>query len=55
MSAEPAILSLAMLAVFALVLGGVHVIRRRGEARRGVLMLAAGIVLLINVLIWAWP
>lgn len=52
---EPWLLSLAMLAVLALAIGGIHVIRARGERRQGVLMLLAGAVLLLNVLIWAWP
>lgn len=52
---EPWVLSIAMLAVIALVLGAWHVIRRRGNRKQGVLMLAAAAVLLMNVLIWAWP
>ena len=53
-AADPAILSIAMLAVFALVIGGVWTLRRRrGEALRGVLMLVAAAVLLGNVLIWS--
>ena len=51
---EPAALSIAMVAVFALVAGG-WVILRRGERRQGVLMFVAAAVLLANVLIWAWP
>lgn len=53
--AEPWVLSLAMLAAIALVLGGVRVIRRHGQRSRGVLMLVAAAVLVGNVLIWAWP
>jgi hypothetical protein len=52
---EPALLSLCMLAVFALALGGGWMIVRRGEKKQGVLMLIAALVLLGNVLIWAWP
>ena len=52
---EPALLSLSMLAVFALALGGGWMIARRREKKQGVLMLIAALVLLGNVLIWAWP
>ena len=52
---EPALLSLCMLAVFALVLGGGWMIFKRHEKKQGVLMLIAALVLLGNVLIWAWP
>jgi len=55
MAGSPWVLSIAMLAVLALVLGAVHVILRRGDRRQGVLMLVAAAVLLGNVLIWAWP
>ena len=52
---EPALLSIAMLAVLALALGGGWMIARRREKKQGVLMLIAALVLLGNVLIWAWP
>ncbi len=55
MTAEPALLSICMFAVFALAWGGGWMIRRRGETRKGVLMIVAAIVLLGNVLIRAWP
>lgn len=55
MLAEPWVLSIAMVAVFALCWGGVHVIRKRGERRQGVLMLVAAAVLLGNVMIQVWP
>jgi flagellar biogenesis protein FliO len=49
-------LGVAMLAAFALVAGGVYLIRRRvADRRRGVLMLVAALVLLGNVLILTWP
>lgn len=49
-------LTVAMLAVFALVAGGVYLIRRRvTDRRRGVLMIVAALVLLGNVLILTWP
>ena len=52
---EPALLSIAMLAVLALVLGGGWTIARRDNKTQGALMLVAALVLLGNVLIWAWP
>ena len=52
---EPALLSISMFAVLALVLGGGWVIFKRGEKKQGVLMLVAALVLFGNVLIWAWP
>lgn len=52
---EPALLSIAMLAVFALALGGGWMVAKRREKKQGVLMLIAALVLLGNVLIWAWP
>ena len=55
MIAEPAVLSIAMFAVLALALGGGWLIGKRRDRTRGVLMLVAAIVLLGNVLIWAWP
>lgn len=52
---EPALLSLSMLAVLALALGGAWTIWKRPEKLRGILMLVAAAVLLGNVAIWAWP
>ena len=52
---EPALLSVSMLAVFALGAGGGWMIAKRREKKQGVLMLIAAAVLLANVLIWAWP
>ena len=53
---EPALLSISMLAVLALALGGGWILAKRAENRKqGVLMLIAAAVLLANVLIWAWP
>jgi hypothetical protein len=52
---EPALLSVSMLAVFALGAGGGWIIAKRREKKQGVLMLIAAAVLLANVLIWAWP
>lgn len=47
-------LSIGMLAVFALAVGGV-ILFRRGERQKGLLMIAAGVVILANVLIWTIP
>jgi hypothetical protein len=46
-----ALLGIAMLAVFALLWGGA-VTLRRGDRRRGVLMLVCAAVVLGNILIW---
>ncbi|SFP74864.1 hypothetical protein [Sphingomonas rubra] len=46
--------AIAMLAVFALVIGGIALIRRGDDRRKGVLMLVMAAVLLGNVLIWTW-
>ncbi len=48
-------LSIAMFAVFALSIGGLYLWRKRGDTQRGLLMLAAAIVILANVLIWTVP
>lgn len=45
------VLSLAMLAVFALAAGGIYLIAKRADRRRGTLMLIAAAVLFANVLI----
>jgi hypothetical protein len=55
MAADPLLLSLAVLASIALGVGGVWRIIRQADRRRGVLMIVAALVLLGNVLIWAWP
>lgn len=48
-AAAPAI---AMVAAFACILGGVAVIRRGADRRKGVLMLVMAAVLVANVLVW---
>ena len=48
------LLSIAMLAAFGLMIGGVVLIRR-GERKKGVLMIVAAAVLVGNVLIWTVP
>lgn len=45
-------LSIAMLAVFALGAGGVWLIVKQRDRKRGVLMLVAALAVLANVLIW---
>ncbi|PKP88140.1 MAG: hypothetical protein CVT77_18970 [Alphaproteobacteria bacterium HGW-Alphaproteobacteria-16] len=45
------VLSLLVLAAFALVAGGVMMIRR-GDRQKGVLMIACAVVALGNVMIW---
>jgi hypothetical protein len=55
MHADPTLLSLAVLAALALVGGGAWRFVRRGERLQGGLMVVAALVLLANVLIWAWP
>lgn len=49
------ILSIAVLAVAALIWGGVRLIQAKNEVRKGRLMIIAALVLLANVLIVAWP
>ena len=48
-SAAPAI---AMLAMFACMIGGAILIAGKRDTRKGVLMLVMAAVLLVNVLIW---
>lgn len=44
--------ALAMLAAFALVFGGVAIVRKGEDRRKGVLMLVMAAVLVANVMIW---
>ena len=55
MNAQPAILSIAVLASFALAIGGVWLVRRGSDRKRGVLMIVMAVVLLANVVLWAMP
>jgi hypothetical protein len=48
-------LSIAMVSVFALGAGGIYLWVKRGDKQRGLLMLAAAVVILANVLIWTVP
>jgi len=50
--ADPAALTVAMAAVFALAAGGVWSIVKKRDRKRGILMAIAALVLLGNVLIW---
>jgi hypothetical protein len=53
--ASPAILSIAMLAAIALAWGGLRLVAKKTDRKRGWLMVVMAIVLLGNVLIWAVP
>ena len=46
------ILSILMIAAFALTAGGVYLIVRRRDRRKGALMIVAALVMLGNVLVW---
>ncbi len=48
-------LSIAMLAAFALIAGGVVLIAKKRDRQRGLLMIGVSAVLIMNVLIWVWP
>jgi hypothetical protein len=48
-------LSVAMLAAFALAIAGGRMLVRGQDRQRGLLMLGVAVVLIVNVLIWAWP
>ena len=49
------LLSIMVLAAFALVGGGLYLLLKRRDTKRGALMLAAALVLLGNVVIWTAP
>jgi hypothetical protein len=49
------ILTIAMIATFALAAGGIWTIVRQHDRKRGILMLIAAAVVLGDVLIWTWP
>lgn len=48
-------LSVTMLAALALLVGGAVLWAKRGERRKGLTMIAAGLVALANVAIWSLP
>ena len=45
-------MAIAMIAAFLLIAGGIKLITRAADRRRGLLMLVAAAVLIGNVLIW---
>ena len=47
------LMSISVIAVFLLVAGGIRLLRM-GDRTKGVLMLIAALVLLVNILIWSW-
>lgn len=47
-----AALALAMIAAFLLIAGGARLMRERQARGRGALMIAAALVLIMNVMIW---
>jgi hypothetical protein len=49
-----AILSIAVLAVVALIIGGARLITKHKDRKKGGLMIGAAIVLLANILLIAW-
>ena len=51
--ASATFLSILMVAAFLLTLGGIHLLVKRKDRKKGILMLAAAAVALGNVLIWA--
>jgi len=53
--ASPAVMSIAMVAAFALAWGGGWLVVKKSDRRRGWLMIVMAVVLLANVLIWAVP
>ena len=49
------LLSIMVLAAFALVGGGLYLLLKRRETKKGALMLVCALVLLGNVVIWTAP
>lgn len=49
------LLSIMVLAAFALAGGGLYFLAKRRDTKKGVLMLVAALVLLANVVIWTAP
>lgn len=47
-----AVLALAVISAFLLVLGGIYLMREKATRTRGILMLVASAVLFMNVMIW---
>ena len=46
------VLSILMITAFLLTAGGVYLVLKRKEPRKGALMIVAALVALVNVLIW---
>ena len=46
------VMSLAVIAAFLLVLGGIRLVRSPQSRKQGVLMVIAALVILMNVMIW---
>ena len=46
-------LSILMIAAFLLTLGGIHLLVKKKDRKRGILMLVAAAVAIGNVLVWA--
>jgi hypothetical protein len=49
------ILSMLMVAAILLGWGGIWLIAKGRDRKRGLLMIVAAAVMLANVLVWAWP
>ncbi|MFT3965007.1 MAG: hypothetical protein QM690_03895 [Sphingobium sp.] len=49
------ILSVLMLAGIAMLAGGLYLVIRKGDRKRGMLMLVAAVVMFANVAIWIAP
>ena len=47
-----AVMAIAMIAAFLLVIGGIRLATRKEDRGRGILMIGAAAVLVVNVLIW---
>jgi len=47
-----AVMAIAMIAAFLLVIGGIRLAARREDRGRGILMIGAAEILVVNVLIW---
>lgn len=47
-----AMLGVLMIAAFLLAAGGIHLVLRRKDGRKGALMLIAAAVMVANVLVW---
>jgi hypothetical protein len=46
------VMTLAVIAAFLLIAGGIRLVRARQSRKQGVLMIVAALVILMNVLIW---